>query len=123
MSIAKGESGGQAGRAGQGPSAGSGKWAGLCGRGGVAVSSPQPPGGFLGLRVAASGSGVRFLPLLAPSGLTWHSGAKAAAMSSVQVLYPPKIHHSMLSPSFPKEEPAQGKCCPGTCTLACTPGA
>ncbi|XP_015277604.1 PREDICTED: serine/threonine-protein kinase pim-1-like isoform X1 [Gekko japonicus] len=30
-------------------------------------------------------------------------------MSSVQVLYPPKIHHSVLSPSFPKEEPAQGK--------------
>ncbi|XP_062978155.1 serine/threonine-protein kinase pim-3-like isoform X1 [Elgaria multicarinata webbii] len=30
-------------------------------------------------------------------------------MSSVQVLYPPKIHHSKLSQGFPKDEPAQGK--------------
>ncbi|KAJ7317124.1 hypothetical protein JRQ81_003286 [Phrynocephalus forsythii] len=30
-------------------------------------------------------------------------------MSSVQVLYPPKIHRSMLSPGFPKDELTQGK--------------
>lgn len=31
-------------------------------------------------------------------------------MSSVQVLYPPKVHHSVLSPGFPKDELVQGKC-------------
>lgn len=71
------------------------------------------PVGFAGIPVAAPGGGsleLRFFCFwFTRVLLICHPRVEGAAMSSVQVLYPPKIHHTMLNAGCLKDDPTQGK--------------